>query len=130
MKTLCVGYLIALTVLLVTSQPLAFVPRQSELHMLVHAVGPVSHLSSFAILALLAWAAQWPLPQWGIVAFLVSYGMGTELGQHFVPHRTPELADFLQNVVGIVIGGGAYWLAVRAWRHVGLRGNDRQRILR
>ena len=44
--------------------------------------------------------------------FLAAYAVGTEMLQGCVPTRTPEVADCVQDLAGILIGGAIYWFAV------------------
>jgi VanZ family protein len=44
---------------------------------------------------------------------MVIYGITTETLQLFVPHRTAQVIDGIENLLGIALGSGIYWLA---WR--------------
>lgn len=93
-----IGYLIALTALLLTRDPTRLVgapPTPLE---------AVVHLLSFTLLAFLAMAARWPGAVWGVVLLLAAYAAGTELLQGLVSGRTPEWGDWFQDVVGIAVG--------------------------
>lgn len=66
------------------------------------------HCLSFTLLALLIQAARFPLQPrvlWGV---LVGYALTMESLQWFVPHRTVELADYAENLLGLAVGGLLY----------------------
>ena len=65
----------------------------------------VLHFTAYLALATLAaWAQRgWRTSIW-FAASLALLGAGLELAQHFVPGRTPEVADELANVLGVVCG--------------------------
>jgi VanZ family protein len=44
------------------------------------------------------------------------YGITTETLQLFVPHRTAQVIDGIENLVGIALGSGIYWLFWRLMR--------------
>ena len=71
------------------------------------------HAAGYAFLTVLAFTL--PVPRrwkWIIVGFLVLHGVGTEIGQTFVPSRTGRVRDVLIDWLGIGLG----LLAVFAWR--------------
>ena len=41
------------------------------------------------------------------------YGITTESLQLFVPHRTARVMDAIENILGIAVGTGIYWLVLR-----------------
>ena len=45
-----------------------------------------------------------------MIALLMAYGVGTETLQLFVPHRTARVMDAVENILGIAIASGVYWL--------------------
>jgi VanZ family protein len=51
-----------------------------------------------------------------LFAFLVVYGITTESLQLFVPHRTARVMDGIENILGIALGSGIYWLLQRSIR--------------
>lgn len=53
------------------------------------------------------------LPLWSLGG-LVSFGGVTELAQHFVPGRSPEVLDVVADLVGAAIGVALAW-----WRGPG-----------
>jgi hypothetical protein len=73
-------------------------------------VSKAVHVSAYAFLA--ATTAWLPVPvrwRWGLVAFLVLHGCGTEFGQLYVETRTGSLRDVGLDCLGIVIGLAASW---------------------
>jgi len=46
------------------------------------------------------------------VAIVVVYGLATEGLQYFVPARTPELKDVLENLAGIAVGTALGWALI------------------
>ena len=129
MKRIFVGYLIALTYLLVAPKPLGDAHTHADLYSLLRGVGPLSHVLSFALLALLAFAARWLSAHWAVALCLIVYAGGTELLQAFIPRRHPELVDCLQNLLGIAIGGLVYSFAAWARNGIGLNRDRKQRTL-
>jgi VanZ family protein len=73
------------------------------------------HATGYALLALLGCACL-PTPRWrmAVLAFLLLHGVGTEIGQTFVPNRTGRVEDVLIDWGGIVAG----WLVWRVVRRV------------
>lgn len=120
MRTVFVAYLITLTVLLLTRDPTKLVQVQP---LLLRLLSPVAHLLSFLLLGLLAFAARWPVAWWVVVLSLVAYGGGTESLQGLISGRTPEWADWLQDVAGIAISVPIYRLAAVAWHYFEGSGN-------
>jgi hypothetical protein len=105
----CVGYLIFLTLLLLTSDPSRLIGFRGDLPWVLRSLMPLAHAVSFTTLAILALVTRWPVPRWIIVLTLVVYGGLTEVFQGFVPHRTPDWADWLQDIAGVVAGVGCCW---------------------
>jgi VanZ family protein len=70
---------------------------------------PVVHLVSFAVLAILALMARWPIPRWGIALVLVVYAGMTEMVQGVMPPRKAEWGDWIQDLAGIVVGVAICW---------------------
>ena len=71
-----------------------------------------SHLLGFALLSLLLFADR-SLPWMRHAATLILLAAATEIGQFFVPLRTPRLSDMAVDLLGIAIGLGVSGLA--AW---------------
>jgi hypothetical protein len=108
-RTLCIAYLLFLTTLLMVSDPMRLVCARGGLLALFQSLMSSAHLLSFLTLTVLGLAARWPIPRWGIAVTLVFYAGMTEIVQGFLPPRTPELQDWLQDLVGIVIGMALCW---------------------
>ena len=110
MKIFSVTYLLALTYLLMVKEPLGFVERHPGLGALSHNLVPVGHFLGFTLLGVLIAAARWPIPRWAVWGLAVTYALGTEVVQAFLPWRTAEAGDFVQNLAGIAVGGTIWWL--------------------
>jgi VanZ family protein len=112
-RVACVGYVVFLTLLLLTSNPAMWIGcRGGHLPAFVRSVMPEAHLLSFLVLAMLMLASRWPVPQWGVLLLLAIYGGATEIIQGFIPPRTPELADWLQDMGGLALGTAVCWALV------------------
>ncbi len=109
------AYLAFLTVLLLTRDPSKFIGIQTTLLDLLR---PLAHLLSFLVLGVLAMAANWSRAFWAVLLGLMSYAAGTELLQGLVSQRTPEWADWFQDVAGIVIGVVVYRLGVAVYPRI------------
>ncbi len=105
LKTAFVGYLIVLTVLLLMDEPKRLVIPPTFLEQFAHFI-------SFFLLAWLAMAARWPVPNWGVFVLLILYAMATELLQGLVGWRSCEWRDWVQDVLGIGAAFGGWWLFV------------------
>lgn len=70
------------------------------------------HAALFAVQgALAAWALRRDgRPWWPALAGVVLFAAFTELEQHFIPTRSMELADFVADAIGTVIGLVAFAL--------------------
>lgn len=75
--------------------------------------GRMVHFVFFTLLAALAWLSRWPVRGWVLGLGLVAYAAGTELLQTFVPPRTVELADVVENVLGLATGTWLVWIVRR-----------------
>lgn len=71
------------------------------------------HASGYAFLTVLVLTLPAPL-HWRrfLVGLLVLHGVGTEIGQTYVPNRTGKVRDVLIDWLGIALG----CLVVYAWR--------------
>ena len=126
LRTLSLGYLIALSLLLMSESTLARIEVRATLATLSDVaatvwrhIDPIAHLLSFTVLSFLALAARWPLPRVGVLGCLAAYAVGTEVLQRSIPQRTADLQDCLQNLAGIAVGATmlAVWnRCVRAFR--------------
>ncbi len=75
------------------------------------------HAGGYALLTALAWVwAPTPQWKWAAVAFLLAHGVGTEIGQTFVPNRTGKVTDVLIDWAGITAGLLAVRRAIPARR--------------
>jgi hypothetical protein len=111
LRVVCIGYFVFLTLLLLTADPARVMGVHGDLPWALQTLLPAAHALSFLVLAVLALAPRWPVPRWGIVLILASYGGMTEITQSSVPHRTPEWMDWFQDLGGIVAGAACYWTA-------------------
>ena len=106
----CLCYWIFLTILLLVPNPAALVGLR-EVPILPWGKFGI-HLMFFTVLSVLVHATRWPKrPWWPLIALLVVYGITTETLQLFVPHRTARVMDAIENILGIAVGAGFYWLA-------------------
>ena len=113
LRIVCIGYVIFLTMLLLTADPSRLIGVEGDLPWELQDVLPTAHAISFLVLAVLALAPRWPVPRWGIVIILAIYGGMTEVLQALVPPRTPEWMDWFQDLGGIAAGTVLYWLPSR-----------------
>jgi VanZ family protein len=105
----CFCYWLFLTVLLLVPDPAALV----HLHRVpIFPWGKFGiHLMFFTILSVMVHATRWPKRPWRpLIALLVLYGITTESLQLIVPHRTARVMDAVENILGIIVGAGIYWL--------------------
>jgi hypothetical protein len=109
MRIVCIGYFVFLTMLLLTADPARLIGLHGGLLRIVQVVLPWAHAISFMVLAVLALMTRWPIPRWGIVLALVIYAGMTEIVQGYVPHRTPDWIDWLQDLAGIALGAACCW---------------------
>jgi hypothetical protein len=111
----CIAYWILLTLLLLTPDPAALLGLQRVPSLPWGKFGV--HLSFFALLSFLVCAAWWSKRFfWPMAALLVAYGIVTESLQLLVPHRTARPLDGIENLLGIAVGAGVYWLAQASLR--------------
>lgn len=103
-RAACLGYLILLTALLLVADPWRFVGASGETPGLFDRLMPWAHLLGFGGLAVLAFAARWPIRPWQLVLLLVLYGGATEIAQSALPPRTAEWQDWFQDAAGVAIG--------------------------
>ena len=107
----CFCYWLLLTVLLLVPNPAALVGHKAVPMFPWGKFG--IHLSFFTVLGLLVNATRWPKrPWWPLLVLLVIYGVTTETLQLFVPHRTARVMDAIENILGIALGTGVYWLVL------------------
>ena len=98
MRFVAIAYWPLLTLLLLVSDPYALLGI-SKLPGPLGGIG--THFVLFGALGFLVTAA-WGLRKVSILmlVLLVAYSAATELLQHFVPLRTPDLRDFVEDVAG------------------------------
>jgi hypothetical protein len=105
---------VLLTLLLLTPDPW----RLLGLRRVAHAI-PIPnrgvHFTLFLGLTLLMHASRWPLRRIPLLLGLAGYAVAAELLQTFVPPRTVELIDALENLAGIALGAFLFRLADRRW---------------
>ena len=77
------------------------------------------HFLLFAGLGLLGSLGRWPISTAALACLLAAYGLGTEVLQAFVPPRTPQLADAVEDVLGIAAGLAFGAAAARLGLHKG-----------
>ena len=100
-------YVAVLTVFLLSPNPAALIG-------LTRPPGPPGgrwiHFLFFLVLGGSTFAARWPLRGAAVMTLLVLYAVSTETLQWFVPSRTVELLDYLENLAGLAVGAGCWWL--------------------
>jgi hypothetical protein len=102
----CVGYWILLTVLLLVPYPQRVVGLQT---VPLFPWGDIGiHFTAFILLSMLVHVALWPKRVRWTVAVLLAYGVATESLQWFVPHRSVELKDYTENILGVLAGAGLF----------------------
>lgn len=104
LKVACLGYLLALSLMLLCEDPLRPLHVRAGLLAWLRPLAPVAHLLGFLALTVLAMAARWATSRWLTVVLLLAYAGGTELLQGCVAGRSPEGVDLLQNSAGIALG--------------------------
>lgn len=105
-------YWIYLSILLFSHHPERWIGSSGNIPELLQMLMPFAHMLSFTVLSLLTFAACLPLPRWSILLLLAVYGGATEIIQGFIPPRTPEWADWFQDLGGITIGFACFWLVL------------------
>jgi len=113
MRLVCLIYLVLLTALLLTSDPLRWTGMARE-PWLVRTLLPAAHLLSFGGLAFFALAASWPAPRWAGLVFLVIYAALTEITQRLLPWRQAQWNDWFQDIAGIALGAVVCWGTTQA----------------
>ena len=97
MRIVCIGYVVFLTMLLLTSDPARLIGFREELPWVLRTMLPVAHAVSFFVLAVVALMTRWPAPRWAIVLILAIYGGTTEAAQGLTLTRTPRWTDWCQD---------------------------------
>ena len=70
----------------------------------------LAHLIVYAALTVLAYLAYQRVAMLWLLAALLMYSVGLEVGQYFVPGRFLSLADVIANVLGLLLGNTICWL--------------------
>ena len=109
----CAVYLAVLTVLLLVPDPAALLGIDQT-------PGPSGgrgvHVLLFTLLAFLVCASRWPVRRRLLVGLLVTYAVATEALQWFIPLRSVELPDLLENLLGLAVGTAIWWIAQKRRR--------------
>ncbi|NLE39597.1 MAG: VanZ family protein [Pirellulaceae bacterium] len=100
-RLVCLAYVAFLTLLLVSPDPARWFglwfPRGGG-------GGIGVHFATFLTLGVLVGASRIPVRTSVLIVLLLSYAIGMELLQWFSPPRTVELKDFVENLLGLVVG--------------------------
>ena len=99
LRVVCAAYWSVLTVLLLLPGSLL------GTHRVAVGLGAVGvHLVAFTVLGFLFAGSRWPVRRAWLVVLLGGYAIAVEALQWFVPLRTVELPDFVENVLGLAAG--------------------------
>jgi len=112
----CLVYWLVLTVLLLVPEPQALlaIERSAEAPELRGV-----HFLVFAGLTFLVHAGRWPIRRGLLVALLLAYAIGIEALQVFIPERTVDPLDFLENALAVAA-------AAHLWRFMQRSGTRRR----
>ena len=69
----------------------------------------LAHLMVYAALTVLAYLAYQRVAMLWLVAALLVYSVGLEVGQYFVPGRFLSAADVVANTLGLLLGSAICW---------------------
>lgn len=111
-------YVVFLSYLLIIDNPFAVVPIDEELVENGFGLCLTPHLLSFLVLSVLGFAARFRRPGWLYFGMFL-YAGGTELLQGALSPwlgRCCDLADFVENVQGLLFGGAGWWLSHTLFR--------------
>ena len=78
-------------------------------HLLDNQRDKLAHLAVYAALTVLTYLAYQRLAMLQLVAALLAYSVGLEIGQYFVPGRFLSAADILANALGLLLGCTICW---------------------
>jgi uncharacterized membrane protein YccC len=67
---------------------------------------------AFLTLTLVTLFVRWPKRPGWLVMLPAAYALLSEGLQHFFPPRSVQLVDLGENLLGIVLGTGLYWVVV------------------
>ena len=108
-RLVCAVYCLFVTLLLVAPDPLTLLGIE---RLPTPEGGRGVHFVVFALLAFVVHASRFPVHRGLTSALLVAYAILTELLQGFVPSRSVEFLDLLENLLGLG-AGTAIWLLVQ-----------------
>ena len=108
-RLVCAVYCLFVTLLLVAPDPLTLLGIE---RLPTPEGGRGVHFVVFALLAFVVHASRFPVHRGLTSALLVAYAILTELLQGFVPSRSVEFLDLLENLLGLGTGT-AIWLLVQ-----------------
>jgi VanZ family protein len=70
----------------------------------------LNHVFAFAVLSICAWRSVPRISQWWRIIGLLVYGIGIEVVQGTLPHRSASGLDILADTIGLMIGESCRWL--------------------
>ena len=115
MRIVCLGYVVFLTLLLLTPYLARLIGVRGDLPWFLQSLMPWAHVLSFSVLIVFVFLARWPVPPWSILLILAIYGGTTEFLQTFVPPRTPRWMDWFRDLGGLAVGGSICWIVAQVW---------------
>jgi VanZ family protein len=110
-------------VLLFTLTHLPKRPGPTPLRTTISRLDKLGHAGAFAVLAMLAcvvFSTFGPVKRFQLFVIgvaLAAYGAIDEFTQGWVPHRTPDLLDWIADVVGILAGMATFLVVRQLIRH-------------
>ncbi|MCC6124897.1 MAG: VanZ family protein [Pirellulales bacterium] len=116
LRFLFFGYFAYLTLLLLAPNPYRLVGSSAGILVFLSLLYPFAHGISFALLTVFALWAFRALPPVPICGGLSGYAAVTESLQMFIPPRTAEGLDFLQDLAGIAVGMLCSWMLAAGWK--------------
>ena len=117
-RALLIGYGMYLTFLLLAHDPFRWVGGHGRVWGVFDKLLPIAHFISFFVLAALAIAACLSLRKRWLILILVVYSAGTEVAQYFMPPRTAEWLDWIQDVGGVGLGVIMALLVPMLWNYL------------
>lgn len=114
-------YWLVLTAMLLLPDPWALLGMKGPVDTSDKSDVRVVHFLLFTGLTVLVHAGRWPVRRGLLVGLLLAYAIGTESSQAFIPMRTVDPIDFLENLLGIA-AGVAVWRFIERRRTNGRRG--------
>jgi VanZ family protein len=107
----CAAYSVLLTLLLLLPQPLVllgFDPPSGS------GSSRGGHFIAFTLLAVMVVVSRLPWRRARLAGALATYAVATELLQGLVPHRTVELLDLVENLLGLLAGAAIGWALAKS----------------